>query len=66
MLLRVDTNGSDFSDSAFSVLQGTTLDGLSYVTCASWGSQVEFTANAGQTYYIQAGRMYEKRGANCT
>jgi PKD repeat protein len=59
MLLRVDTNGSDFSDSAFSVLQGTTIDGLSYVTCASWGSQVEFTANAGQTYYIQAGKIYD-------
>ena len=59
MLLRVDTNSSNFSDSAFNVWQGTTFNGLSTVACANEYHQAEFTAYAGQTYYIQAGRIYD-------
>lgn len=53
--LRVNLDGSDFSDTVLTIWQGTE-SGLDYVSCGSWGPTITFFAPAGQTYYIQAGR----------
>lgn len=58
-VLRLTTEGSDFGDTVVNVWQGTELTNLSSVTCASWGSTATFTASAGQSYYLQAGKYYD-------
>jgi len=58
-ILRVTTYGSTFGDTVVNIWQGTDLTNLSPVTCTSWwGSTATFTASAGQSYYLQAGRFY--------
>jgi hypothetical protein len=57
--MSVDTQGSNF-DTVVVVYRGTALPGLSPVACdddffADRTSKATFTAQAGQTYYIQAG-----------
>jgi hypothetical protein len=59
-VLRVTMDGSNFSDTVVNIWQGTDLTYLSSVTCASWGGTATFTASAGQTYYLQAGKYYEE------
>jgi hypothetical protein len=59
-VLRVSMDGSTFSDSVVNIWQGTDLANLNSVSCASWGSTSTFTASAGQTYYLQAGKYYDE------
>jgi len=62
--LRVDPAGSNFSDSVLNVYRqdGSGLGGLSFRGCAAWGSPVAFSAEAGETYYVQAGKIYGGSG----
>jgi len=55
--VRVDMAGSSFSDTTFHIYQDTDsgIGGLSFLTCASFGDSTNFNAQAGVTYYIQAG-----------
>ncbi len=58
--VRVDMLGSSRSDTHLNVYQafGPDIFSLSFITCASFGSSTTFTAQAGQTYYIQAGFIF--------
>jgi len=57
--VKVDMQGSSFSDNVFSIYQafGSGFGGLSVISCASFGNSVTFNAQAGTTYYIQAGKI---------
>jgi hypothetical protein len=59
-LVKLDMQGSSFGDTAFTVYQanGDTINDLRYLQCASFGSSALFKAQAGVTYYIQAGSFY--------
>ena len=63
-LVKVDMQGSSFWDSVFNVYQaiGPNITDLSPLQCAGFGSSVTFTAQAGTTYYIQAGSYYGSSG----
>lgn len=56
-VLRADMAGSSFSDTNLVVYQqvGSGFGGLSFVNCASFGGAVTFRAEAGNTYFLQAG-----------
>jgi len=56
MVLRADMAGSSTSATNINVYAqtGSGLAGLNFIGCGSFGSPVQFTANAGTTYYLQA------------
>jgi N-acetylneuraminic acid mutarotase/PKD repeat protein len=59
MIVQSDVAGSDFGDTAFSIYQavGPGITDLSLIQCASYGGTIRFTAEAGTTYYVQAGSV---------
>jgi PKD repeat protein len=63
--VRADMAGSSFSETVLTVYESTGggLGGLSFVGCATWGSSLTFSAEAGKTYYLQAGNIYPPGGA---
>jgi PKD repeat protein len=58
--IRIDTQGSGFYENGFAVYRAyaPNLYSLGFVGCAAYGSTVTFGAQAGATYYIQAGVVY--------
>jgi PKD repeat protein len=62
-LLRAESSGTG-QQTMLNVYQayGSAIYNLSFVGCAQNGSQVQFTAQAGVTYYIQAGNLYGGAG----
>lgn len=58
-VVRVDMGGTSFFDSGLAVYQssGTGFGGLGFVPggCTSYGGSITFAAQAGTTYYVQAG-----------
>lgn len=62
--VRADTAGSSFSDTTLNVYQaiGPGINGLSFLGCASFGASISFSVQAGTTYYIQAGNIFESDG----
>jgi hypothetical protein len=65
-VVSVDMVGSSFSDTILRVYQAISpgIFGLSLVPngCASFGGSVSFTAQAGTTYYFQAGSVFSAFG----
>jgi PKD repeat protein len=58
--VQVDTQGSNFFENGFSVYRayGPNIFDLSGMGCTAFGGTVSFSAQAGETYYIQAGMAY--------
>jgi PKD repeat protein len=58
-VFRVDGQGSDFADWHVAVFQaaGPSIFDLTFVGCTSFSGSVTFPAQAGVTYYIQAGKV---------
>jgi hypothetical protein len=64
-VLQLDLSGSDFYYTGLTVWQENEFGGLNYVTCAWLGdANTWFTANAGQVYYLQAGKSYDEGSNN--
>jgi PKD repeat protein len=57
-------NGSGFWDTNFNIYRavGPGFGDLNFQQCASFGSSVTFTVEAGTTYYIQTGNVYGGSG----
>jgi len=64
VVIRADMAGSSFSDNNLNIYQaaGPGFSGLSFLNCAYFGGSVTFSAQAGITYYLQAGRLYNGGG----
>jgi hypothetical protein len=64
--VKVNLGGSSFYDTELNVYRqdGTDISGLSFLNCLSFGggSPISFDAQAGKTYYIQAGSIYGSSG----
>lgn len=58
--VRLHTMGSSFSQHGVSIYRayGPNMFSLSFVSCSSYGGSTSFSAQAGETYYIQAGALY--------
>jgi PKD repeat protein len=58
-ILRISPSGSNFFGVALNVYRqnGSGLGGLSFVTCSQWNTDLTLAAQAGVTYYLQAGRL---------
>jgi PKD repeat protein len=58
-VVRVSASGSSFFDTMLNVYRqnGSDFGGLTNLTCATFGSTATFTAEAGVTYYVQAGKI---------
>jgi len=56
----VDMAGSSFGDTILNLYQAISpgIGGLSELQCANYGNSITFTAQAGTTYYFQAGSIY--------
>lgn len=63
-VLQASLAGSSFYDHYVAVYRGTaaSLGSLSRVSCATYGNPVTFKANAGVTYYLQAGDQWSSGG----
>jgi hypothetical protein len=63
-LISADMIGSSFGDTILNVYQdaGSGIGGLSFIQCTSFGNSAKFNAQAGITYYIQAGSIYTNGG----
>jgi PKD repeat protein len=64
-VLRADMGGSSFFDTVITVYQssGPGFGGLSALRCASFGASVTFSAQAGTTYFLQAGSGFTGGGS---
>ncbi len=64
-VLRADMAGSGFFDTVLTVYQssGPGFGGLSALRCASFGGSVTFSAQAGATYFVQAGSVFTGGGS---
>jgi PKD domain-containing protein len=62
MSVRADTQGSAISGNVNVYHAGTGISDLQFLGCAGPGSSTQFVAEAGQTYYIQAGSTYGQTG----
>ena len=58
-ILRISPSGSNFFGVVLNVYRqaGSGLGGLSFVGCSQWNTDLTLAAQAGVTYYIQAGRL---------
>jgi hypothetical protein len=65
MLMQVDMSGSSFYDTIINVYQanGSGMGNLGFMQCAAFGNSLKFNAQAGVTYYIQAGSIYGSGGS---
>ncbi len=63
--VQVDPSGSTFGDTLVNVYQafGPNITDLSFITCGTFGQSVMFSAQAGVTYYIQAGDIFGAGGS---
>jgi len=63
-VVRADMQGSSFGDNVFTVYQaiGSGFAGLNALNCANFGGSITFNAQAGTTYYIQAGKFESGAG----
>lgn len=64
-MLRVGLGGSAISSNTLSLYRaaGGGFGGLAYQSCASFGSPLTFSAQAGVTYYLQAGALFGSFGS---
>lgn len=60
--VRADMQGSAISGNMNIYRAGTGISDLQYMQCATPGTVTTFLAEAGQTYYIQAGPAYGENG----
>ena len=60
MLVQADMSGSSFWDTVLNIYQATgpNISDLTFQQCANFGESARFTAQAGVTYYLQAGNYY--------
>ena len=58
-ILRISPTGSSFFGVVLNVYRqaGSGLGGLSFVSCSQWNTDLTLAAQAGVTYYVQAGRL---------
>jgi PKD domain len=58
-ILRISPSGSNFFGVVLNVYRqaGSGVGGLSFVSCSQWNTDLTLAAQAGATYYIQAGRL---------
>jgi len=65
-VVRVDMNGSSFSDTIFSIFvaSGPGFGGLSILDCRSFGNSMTISVQAGTTYFIQAGNIFNGSGGD--
>jgi PKD domain-containing protein len=65
-VIRADMDGSSFSDTSFTVYQaiGPGIGDLSFRECTNFGGFVTFGVQAGSTYYIQAGNIFNGSGGD--
>jgi PKD repeat protein len=58
-VLRVSPSGSNFFGVVLNVYRqdGAGLGGLSFVGCSQWNTDLTVAAQAGETYFVQAGRI---------
>jgi PKD domain len=63
-VFKADMAGSSFGDTRLNLYQAVSpgIEGLSVLQCASYGRSLSFTAQAGTTYYFQAGSIYSGGG----
>jgi hypothetical protein len=63
-VVRVNPSGSSFYGAVLNAYRqnGSGLGGLNHLTCATFGGSLTFTAQAGNTYHIQAGSSYYGAG----
>jgi PKD repeat protein len=63
-ILGIDASGSSFFDTDLNVYRqdGSGLSGLSFLGCANFGNQTTISVQAGQTYYIQGGKVFGGSG----
>src|SRR5207244_307492 len=63
-VVRADMTGSSFFDTVVAVYQssGGGFGGLGFVGCGTLGNSVIFSAQAGTTYYVQAGDIFAGGG----
>jgi len=65
-VVRVDMDGSSFGDTAFVAYQdgGSGFGGLSFLDCSNFGGFLTLSLQAGTTYYIQAGNIFNGSGGD--
>ena len=63
-VIRIDPSGTSFFGSVLNLYRqtGSGLGGLSHMFCSSFSSQMTISAQAGTTYYVQAGSSYYGSG----
>jgi hypothetical protein len=64
MVLRANTAGSAFGGNNVNIYRstGAGINSLNFLGCGSFGNTVTFLAEAGQTYYLQAGPIFGETG----
>lgn len=63
-VIRLNPSGSSFYGPVLNLYRqtGSDLGGLSHMFCSTFGSQMTISAQAGTTYYVQAGSSYYGAG----
>ncbi len=65
VVVRADMTGSSFFDTTFTLYEavGSGFGGLNALNCTSFGGSITFNAQAGTTYYLQAGSIFTGGGS---